>query len=240
MYNIFSLEECLFLTPLVASLSDVSSNEQIKDEMFDNDEYRFFQAVSVSNMSSILGLVKEHLDVLDAIYNNHIVDKLVYDYMKGFFDTKLVAMYPRYTTIDRREVCRDIETTTDFLGPRNGITTQDHGAPKYLAAATAATTSHVVLSVLVNKFTLPDKFEDGEGNEIAPHIAKYNKESLVRMYLNKKVRDSADIYAYFRDYTITDRNIVVDAMMRARQKNKYAIGKDALTVVVGEIAKAIF
>ncbi|MBE5931177.1 MAG: hypothetical protein E7268_09030 [Lachnospiraceae bacterium] len=240
VYNIFPLDECLFLTPLVSSLADVSSNGQIKEEIFNNDEYRFFQSTSLSNMNHILGLVKEHLDMLDAIYNNHIVDHLISDYMREFFDTKVVRMFPQYTTIERREVCRDIKTTMDFLGPRKGITTQDHGAPKYLAAATAATTSHMVLSILVNKFTLPEKFEDDDGNEIAPHIAKYNKESLVRMYLNKKVRDSTDIYAYFRDYTITDRNIVVDAMITAREKNAYATGKDALTVIVGEIAKEIF
>lgn len=238
-YSIFSLEECLFLTPLVSSLSDMSSNTQIRDEIFNNDEYRFFQSATLFNMSHVLELVKEHLDMLDAIYNNHVVDKLVCDYIEKYLRGARVIMYPQYK-FGRVMVCNDIRNTTDFLGPRYGITTQEHGMPKYLAAATAATTSHVFISAMVYQFNLPDEFVDAEGNEIAPHIGKYNKASLVRMYLNKKVRDSTDIYAYFRNYTITDRNIVVDAMVRARQNNAYATDEDALTVIVREIAKAIF
>lgn len=239
-YNVFPMEDCFYLTPLVSTLSNVSSNTQINDEIFDNDEYRFFQNASISNMRNMLGLIKEHLDILNVINNTHAIDKLMLDSIKVYLAKYYVPMYPHYSKISRQEVCRNIMTTTDFLGPRHGITTQDHGRPKFLAAATAAATSYSLMGYLANSFSLPERFEDIDGKEIAPHIVKYDKERLMRMYLNKKVRNSADIYAYFRDYTITDRNIVVDAMVRARHINAYANCNDALNVLVGEIASAIF
>lgn len=238
-YSVFNMDKCLFLTPTVASLSKHSTASQISNEVFDNDGYRFFQEVCIHNISEILKLVNEHMEVLNLIQNGNI-DKTLYESMHAFFATKAVAMYPNYQTIRRADVCSDIVQTTDFLGPRNGITTQEHGRPLYLAAATSAATSHVIIAQFISTFKLTEKLKDSNGNELAPDMSIDVQNKLIRMYLNKKLRDSTDIYAYFRNYTITDRNIVVNTLQSSHHNNVYATGGDALTLIVDEIAKSIF
>lgn len=239
-YSIFDINRCLYLTPTVASLSTVSSNSQIGKKIFDNDGYKFFQQVSVNNISNILTLIKEHLDVLSLIYNSKYIDKALYKEMHKTLAGSIVTMYPSYQKISRSDVCFDIMNNTDFLGPRNGITTQEHGRPLYLAAATSAATSHIVMGRFINSFELDDKLKDINGNEIAPNMDIEVQNRLARMYLYKKLRDSTDIYAYFRNYAITDRDIVVNALQFSYANKMYSPANDALTVVVDEISKSIF
>lgn len=239
-YSVFNMDNCLYLTPTVASLSTVSNNTEIHSKIFDNDGYKFFQKVSLDNMSNILNLVSEHLDVLNLIYDKGVINNSLHSHMNNYFTINNVPMYPNYQLISRAKVCSDIINNTDYLGPRHGITTQNHGRPRYLAAATVAATSHIVMSSLIHSFNLTNKLKDTSGNEIAPNMSIDTENKLIHMYLNKKLRNSTDIYAYFRNYTITDRNIVVDAIEHAHNNNIYTNSNDALTVTVDVIAKSIF
>lgn len=240
-YNVFKVEDCLYLNSVVPSLKAASRDGRITEETFNNDYYQFFKDVTVCNMSNMVKRVKEHVDLIEYINKSGTFNREFLVHLEEYFYDKHVYMYPDYKSIGRSDVCWDIMTTDDFLGPRNGITTQNHGKPKYLAAATSAATSYCNISNAICSFKLDDVIRYADGNEIAPDISSYLQEAFVNMYLNKKLKNAMDIYASsFRGYIIIDRNIVVDAIKSSKMDGLFNNDEDALTVVVEEIAKIIF
>lgn len=120
----------------------------------------------------------------------------------------------------------------------NGITTRSHGAPRYLAAVTAATTSYQVIYFIARGFSIDSPIEIN-GRPLAPDITLEKQQLLARMYVNKVIYDKIDIYAYFGTYLIMDRNMTVDAIEQYRGSVRLYTG-NSLYEVVKRIAKSLF
>ncbi|MBO5371525.1 MAG: hypothetical protein J6A75_02280 [Lachnospiraceae bacterium] len=236
-YNVYSLKESLYVNSKIATLSVGSVNA----ESVLYEDYQFYRLVNFINTKDMVTKVLEHKKLLDMIENTDMVNEQFRKFSSEEMELKSVEMHPKFNGIERIEVCDKIVNVRDYLGPRHGITTpaKNVSGPEYLAALTSAVTSHRWLNVLAMKFKVQEKLRDEAGEEIASQMNLNEQNNLVHMYISKKIFNSVDCYARYRDYIITDRDITMDGIIDF-QKNADTSHLDALNAVTANIVNKVF